>query len=278
MDGLKALVIDDEVDIANLFSMVLSLVGYQCEISNFARDALARLATSEPDLVLLDMRLDTELGGEDILYQIRANPRLKDTRVIIVTGHPNLATSIASLVDDVLIKPIDVAQLKQVIANLKSRDTRSRGDDFRDPVTGLYREQFFYSRVDLAIERARRRPDFIFAICVFDVHLFQGGKEITDPVIFNSIIREAAQSLAHNLRPTDLMARLAYAKFCTLHEELKKPEDARVIVNRLKTILTPPFHFREADYVLAFRIGTATNQQKFQTSADLLRLAEEQLI
>ena len=101
----NALVIDDDVDIANLFGMVLGLVGYDFEIANSARDALSMLATSTPDLILLDMALDTELGGQDILHQVRSNPRLKNTQVIAITGHPAMLEPVNDLVDLTMLKP-----------------------------------------------------------------------------------------------------------------------------------------------------------------------------
>lgn len=278
MDTLKALVIDDDIDIANLFAMILDLVGYECAITHSARDALGHLAASTPDLVLLDMRLDTELGGEDILFQIRSNPRLKHTRVVVVTGHPDLAEPVRAQVDYILIKPINVEQFKQIIISLKQCAPVPRDEYFRDPVTNLYNEEFFLSRLQLAVERAKRRDDFLFAVCIFRVRLLQEGQGVTDPVIYNQVLRQAAQSLLHNLRPTDTVARLSYDRFCTLHEELKSPEDVRVIVNRLRTILTPPFRIGDNDYRLIFSVGAALGQGPDLAIADLLHKAEENLV
>lgn len=277
MDAPKALIIDDDIDIANLFAMVLSLVGYECALAHSAREALSQLAASTPDLVLLDLRLDTELGGEDILYQIRSNPRLKHTRVVVATGHPDLAEPIQAQVDYTLIKPINVEQLKQIIISLKQSAPAAKGEYFRDPVTGLYNEEFLLSRLELAVERARRRPEFIFAVCMFNVRLLQEERVVSDPLIYNQVLRQAAQSLLHNLRPTDTVARLSYDRFCTLHEELKTPEDIRVIANRLKTILMPPFRVGEAEYCLDFRLSTAVSQGAGSTAAEILRKAEQGL-
>ncbi len=110
MDHLQVLIIEDDKDTAHFFSMVLSLVGFECEIVHSAKQGLSRLAATQPDMILLDMRLGVEIGGEDILYQIRSNPRLDQTRVIVITAYPSMAEPITNLADLILLKPVDVDQ------------------------------------------------------------------------------------------------------------------------------------------------------------------------
>jgi PleD family two-component response regulator len=278
MDRHKALVIDDDVDIANLFGMILNLAGYDCDIANSARDGLSRLAIYNPDLVLLDMQLDTTLGGQDILYQIRANPRLSNTRVIVVTGYPSMAEPIASQVDFTLIKPIDIDKLKAVLSKLKSSAPVAKPNYFCDPVTGMYNQDFFYTRLEHAVQRAKRRTDFIFAVCLVLVNPEQTvSKNLDEPIIFNTILREATQSLVHNLRPTDTVARLSHFKFATLTEELKSPKDVDIIANRIRTILTPPFRVENRNYALSFKIGKATSADFYEKADEILTLAERNI-
>jgi diguanylate cyclase (GGDEF)-like protein len=273
----NVLVIDDDVDIANLFGMVLGLVGYDYEIANSARDALSKLVTSTPDLILLDMALDTELGGQDILYQVRANPRLKNTQVIVITGHPSMLEPITNLADLTMLKPIDIDQLKAIATRLKTNAQPAKREYFRDPVTGMYNQDFFFSRLELAIERARRRPDFIFAICVFTISLDLPANTTFDPAIFDRILREAASGLLQNLRPTDTAARLSYYKFATLHEELKNPADVKIISNRIRTILTPPFRMNDRKISLLFHVGQATSKDDYKTAEEMLIIAEQNM-
>jgi len=178
MEKLHVLIIDDDKDTANFFSMVLSLVGFDCDIVNSAKQALARIAVSQPDMILLDMRLGLEIGGEDILYQIRSNPRLDETRVIVITAYPAMAEPVTNLADLILLKPVDVDQLKALASRLAVLGDHTRSYHFRDPVTDLFTREFFLTRMELAYERARRRSDFKFAILVFSFTVQEpaGGK------------------------------------------------------------------------------------------------------
>jgi CheY-like chemotaxis protein len=71
---------------------------------------------------LLDLNLPPHVSGSDVLHQIRADKRLAETRVIVVTGHPELAEAIGDEADAVLIKPVDVSVLSDLIARLHPRD------------------------------------------------------------------------------------------------------------------------------------------------------------
>jgi PleD family two-component response regulator len=277
MDRENALVIDDDADIANLFCMVLSLIGYNCETANSARSALSRLAASSPGLILLDLHLESELGGADILYQIRTNPRLKNSCVVIITGHPEMAIPVTSLADYVLHKPINIDQLKKVVLSLKAGPPPARRDYLRDPITGSYSQDLFASRLQHAAERFKRRPAFVYAVCVFEIGLQQSARTTQgDSLTLNLVLRDVSSRLTNNLRPTDTVARLAFSRFATLHEELVSPDDLRTIVQRIQTILTPPFQVNNQLYNLWYQIGRVTNAGR-EPKENLLELAEKDL-
>ena len=118
----RALAIEDDKDIAELYGRVLESLGFETEILRTGEAALARLAVIVPVVVLLDLNLPPHISGRDVLHQIRADKRLAETRVIVVTGHPELAEAIGDEADAVLIKPVDVSLLSDLIARLHPRD------------------------------------------------------------------------------------------------------------------------------------------------------------
>jgi CheY-like chemotaxis protein len=117
-----ALAVEDDRDIAELYGRVLESLGFETEILRTGEAALARLAVVAPVMVLLDLNLPPHISGSDVLHQIRADKRLAETRVIVVTGHPELAEAIGDEADAVLIKPVDVSLLSDLIARLHPRD------------------------------------------------------------------------------------------------------------------------------------------------------------
>jgi diguanylate cyclase (GGDEF)-like protein len=277
MDKMKVLIIEDDKDTAVFFRTVLSLVGFECEIILSAKEALARLAAGTPELILLDIRLGLEISGEDILYQIRSNPRFDNTRVIIITAYPRMAEPITDLADLILLKPVDVEQLKSLVQRVGDFEFRPKYHLFRDPVTELFNEEFFLTRLDLASERAKRRSDFHFAVIVFRLQLDAQQEEQIQPETLLSILHEVGQRLRSHLRPTDAIARISGWKFATLHEDLNEAEDVEIIIARLVEILAEPYQVEGELYPLTISFGSVVHDLHYTRPHDILEAAEKAL-
>ncbi len=118
----RTLIIEDDRDVAELYGHVLGSLGLRTEIIRTGEGALVRLTAVAPAVVLLDLNLLSRVSGSDILHRIRADKRLTETRVIVVTGYPELAETVSREADAVLIKPVDVSELSDLIARLYPRD------------------------------------------------------------------------------------------------------------------------------------------------------------
>jgi len=119
MSDSFALIIEDDEDLSVIFSEALQAAGFDTEIARAGDTALARLAVTSPEVVVLDLHLP-RVAGMDILHQIRADPRLAGTRVIVATAHPRMAESLRDEADLVLLKPISFSQLRDLAAILGS--------------------------------------------------------------------------------------------------------------------------------------------------------------
>jgi PleD family two-component response regulator len=275
IEKLHVLIIDDDKDTANFFSMVLSLVGFTCDIVNSAKQALSRIAVTQPDMILLDMRLGLEIGGEDILYQIRSNPRLDETRVIVITAYPAMAEPITNLADLILLKPVDVDQLKTLASRLAVLGDHTQRYHFRDPVTDLFTREFFLTRMELAYERARRRSEFLFAILVFSFTIETPGAGKLEETDWDALLRLAANRLRKYYRPIDTIARLDNEQFATLHEDLKDPGDLQVLIQRLRAGLADAFQLGDRQYQMQISIGAAIYSPKYDQPIEMLRAARQ---
>jgi len=273
----EVLIIEDDKDAAGFFKTVLNLVGFECEIILSAKEALARLALSTPDLILLDIRLGLEISGEDILYQIRSNTRFDKTRVVVVTAYPRLAEPITDLADLVLLKPVDVDQLKSLVQRMGDLDFKPKHHLFRDPVTELFNEEFFLTRLELAFERAKRRPQFHFAVAVLELQLDPLQNEQVTPDRLLDILREIATRLKGYVRPTDAVARISGWRFATLHEDLNAPEDIQIISSRLHEKLSQPYLLGGTSYSLKISLGAVVYDAYYQQPSDLLVAAGKAL-
>jgi DNA-binding response OmpR family regulator len=112
-----ALVIEDDEDLAAIFSLALQKSNYQVEIIKDGLSAQRRILQVVPCVIILDMHIPY-LSGGDILKQIRSDERLKKTAVVIATADARMAEAFTEAADFVLVKPIAFTQLRDLAARL----------------------------------------------------------------------------------------------------------------------------------------------------------------
>jgi two-component system nitrogen regulation response regulator NtrX len=110
---LDILIVDDEADIRDLISGVLSDEGYDTRVAANSDEALAAIAERRPSLLVLDIWLQgSKLDGMEILEAVKArDPALP---VIVISGHGNLETAVAAIrrgAYDFIEKPFQADQL-----------------------------------------------------------------------------------------------------------------------------------------------------------------------
>jgi CheY-like chemotaxis protein len=86
-------------------------------------EAVERAREIRPEVVLLDVMLPGQSGLEAV-RQIRADPELSDTRVIVMTAFSDVGPSdvAAAGADGFLSKPFDPLELIQAVEDLLARD------------------------------------------------------------------------------------------------------------------------------------------------------------
>jgi DNA-binding response OmpR family regulator len=115
MDKPIGLIIEDEYDLANIFTEAVTLAGYAAEYALDHATAMARLEEVTPALVVLDLHLG-EMTSLDILRHIRETERLSNVRVIVTTADARKASEIDEEKTIVFVKPVSFVQL-QALAN-----------------------------------------------------------------------------------------------------------------------------------------------------------------
>jgi CheY-like chemotaxis protein len=89
LDGYKILVIDDEPDVVEFLSAVLDDNGASVLQAYDGEEGIELARKEKPDLITLDLSMPGKDGGE-VFIALRRDPDLKDIKVCIVTGRPEL--------------------------------------------------------------------------------------------------------------------------------------------------------------------------------------------
>jgi len=111
--GRRVLVMDDEPETARLIVERLEPFGVECEVVNDGATALERLRTEAFDAMTLDV-LMPGMSGFEVLRELRADPRLADMPVVVVSvfsGREALAG------EWVVSKPIDAEELADALGS-----------------------------------------------------------------------------------------------------------------------------------------------------------------
>jgi two-component system OmpR family response regulator len=125
---LRVLVVDDEVNIAELLRMALRYEGWEVGVAHTGREALQAARDSRPDAVVLDIMLP-DLDGLAVLPQLRA--QVPDVPVLFLTARDSVEDRVAGLTaggDDYVTKPFS---LEEVVARLRGLMRRAGALDQR---------------------------------------------------------------------------------------------------------------------------------------------------
>jgi DNA-binding response OmpR family regulator len=108
--GLRVLVVEDELTLAETIEMYLRQAGFQTERARDGARALELFRAAKPDLVLLDLGLPV-LDGSEVLHAIRKE---SDVPVVILTARSEEVDELLGLgqgADDYLVKPVSARML-----------------------------------------------------------------------------------------------------------------------------------------------------------------------
>src|SRR5262249_28476994 len=127
-DGTLVVVDDDEQN-RELLSRRLERLGYRVRMAEHGRAALEKVAEEPFDLVLLH-GIMPELDGYGELQQLRAERRLRDLPVIVLSAPDETESAVRCIelgADDYLPKPFDAVLLRaRISASLEKKRLRDQ--------------------------------------------------------------------------------------------------------------------------------------------------------
>ncbi|HTO12716.1 MAG TPA: response regulator [Candidatus Binatia bacterium] len=119
------LVVEDEPDIRSLIVHHLEREGFRCRTAGSGGEALARVRSSLPDLVVLDLMLPG-MDGLEVCRRLRGDPATAGVPIIMLTAKADEVDRIVGLelgADDYLAKPFST---KELVARVRAVLRRTR--------------------------------------------------------------------------------------------------------------------------------------------------------
>jgi CheY-like chemotaxis protein len=116
------LVVDDELDTAEMLVEMMRLSGYQVFKSSGGRQAIQMVTRQHPDAVLLDLMMP-DVSGLQVLRYMRQDPRLQKIPVIILSARctpADIQSGLDAGADLFLTKPVSFEDLRSAIEEILS--------------------------------------------------------------------------------------------------------------------------------------------------------------
>ncbi len=135
-DKSTILIVEDDVDVAEMLTAYFRAQGYEVFAVNWGEDAVQACRSNRPDLVILDIRLP-DIDGFEVARRLRTNQRTKGIPIIFLTEKRERSDRLLGLevgADDYITKPFDIQELRLRVRNALRRTSQSV---LANPVTGL---------------------------------------------------------------------------------------------------------------------------------------------
>ncbi len=116
----RILLVDDDIDLAELVKTKLVSEGHQVEVYHSGQGAFEMAKRIKPDIAILDIMLP-EVTGYQICRRIRKDPEIYRTAILILTAlgeEPEVMHGLEQGADDYLAKPFKLEVLTEKLAGL----------------------------------------------------------------------------------------------------------------------------------------------------------------
>jgi diguanylate cyclase (GGDEF)-like protein/PAS domain S-box-containing protein len=153
----------------------------------------------------------------------------------------------------------------------------------RDKLTGLANRALFMDRLEKSVARVNRGVQPFFAVLFLDFDRFKLINDTLGHEAGDELLRQIAHRLRHTLRASDvlttedtgnLVSRFGGDEFLLLINDLKAPNDAIVIAERLLNTLSPAYDIQGSEVHSSASIGIITSDQCRTTAEDVVRNAD----
>jgi len=295
---MKILIADDSAISRCLVQKTLECGGYEVLAVENGRSAVECLSSADgPRLALLDWVMP-ELDGLSVCRQIRSLSNHPYIYMILLTSNvskEDMVRGFEAGVDDYLTKPCDPEELKarlragQRILRLQDKLIQ---DARQDPLTRLPNRAFFLDQLVGCVKRAKRLPDYIFAVLFVDIDGFKDVNDSLGHFAGDQLLVQIAERLLSSVRREDVvscsadsngevrqpgedtLARMGGDEFTILLVDIRDASDGIRVAERIQQKLEAPFLISGQEVSITASIGIALSATGYSTAEGILRDAD----
>ncbi len=260
----KILVVEDDLDVAEMLNAYFRVQGYDVFTVNWGEDGVRACQSSHPDLVILDIRLP-DIDGFEVAKRLRSDRRTQDIPIIFLTEKRERSDKLQGLevgADDYITKPFDVQELRLRVRNALKRVNQG---SLTNPVSGLPEGAVVDERLQEVLQKEN------WAVLLVSLENMDAFRESYGFVASDDVLRAVSLMVLNTMRevsgPNDFLGHIGPTEFI-----LVVPSgNVQVLHDRLRSRLE-----QSLDYFYPIRDREQSSKFKNRLSikmADIVSLA-----
>ncbi|MBK1990040.1 diguanylate cyclase [Sphaerospermopsis aphanizomenoides BCCUSP55] len=231
------LVVDDVKLNLQVIGKILDKVGYEYTFASNGYQALERVKSAHPDLILLDLMMP-EMDGLEVCEKIQSNPELAEIPIIFLSAsqeQDHLLKAFQKGAVDYVSKPFHHAELlARVRMHLELKYSRQKLKNLlqeqvelvkkleklanTDPLTEVWNRRYLITVAEQEIKRSQRY-NLPFSVLLIDIDYFKKINDNYGHSIGDEIIIFMTKTVIAHLRTVDCFGRFGGEEFVALLPE-----------------------------------------------------------
>nr|WP_317265668.1 diguanylate cyclase [Arthrospira sp. SH-MAG29] len=265
-ENFLILIVDDVSKNLQVVGAMLDDVGYATTFATSGKQAIERVKTANPDLILLDLMMP-EINGLQVCEHLKADPLYAEIPIIFLTASnesEHLLQAFSQGAVDYVTKPYKAPELlARVKTHLELKYTR---DELKqalveleklattDPLTGIANRRHLLTLGEREFQRTHRYKN-PFSVLMIDIDHFKLINDNYGHSIGDKALKIMADITVNALRKVDIFGRFGGEEFVVFLPETKADE-ALVVAERIReAIATTPIYVDDQTIHITVSIG-----------------------
>ncbi len=272
------LVVDDDQSSRIVMRGILEKNGYKITEVNSGIDALKFCQNEVPDLILMDALMPV-MDGFTTCEKIMSLDCDTYPTILMITAlqdEGTLERAFAAGATDFILKPINMTVLQQRVSRALHTghiDRHIHHLSYYDNLTALPNRTFFIERSKNLLNTAEQHHTKV-AVIFLDLDRFKLVNDSQGHESGDLLLKAFSKRLESCVRSADLVARLGGDEFTVVLNNIKTPEAASKVAEKIQHALREPFTFTNQQIYISSSIGISFYPDNGTSINELMKQAD----